>query len=201
MRSADAEVREWIRAGRPVPPPDRVKEDVLRVHAERYGLRVLVETGTYLGDMVECVKGLFERIVTIEISPRLSASARKRFKGSRHVQVLEGDSSRELRRLMLEIDEACLFWLDGHYSGGITARGEKDTPILEELDQILSAPDLGHVVVIDDARCFGTDPSYPTIEELRRFVRERRPNVEIVVENDSIRILPPVGMAPKRTVS
>jgi hypothetical protein len=198
-RTGDLEVRQWIQAGRPVPPPLRVKQDVLRAYAEEYGLRILVETGTYFGDTVEALKGLFGRIYTIEISPALCAYARKRFRGCPHVKVLEGDSGSVLGGVMPEVDEPCLFWLDGHFSGGITARGERDTPINQELEHILGAPDLGHVIVIDDARCFGTDPSYPTLGELVRFVKERRPDVEIVTENDSIRILPVQPPSPRET--
>ena len=190
QRAADAEVRDWIRAGKPVPTPHRVKEDTLRVYAERYGLRMLVETGTYLGDMVEALKDLFGLVYTIELSPVLSANARKRFRDYSHIRVIEGDSGKELQRLMPAIDEPCLFWLDGHYSAGVTARGDKDTPIYEELEGILGAPDLGHVVVIDDARCFGSDPAYPTLAEIARFIEARRSAVTILVENDSIRVLP-----------
>ena len=80
----------------------------------------------------------------------------------------------------------------GHrYSAGDTARGEKDTPICDELAEIFRAPDLGHVIVIDDARCFGSDPAYPTLPALREYVWSRRPHAGIVVEDDSIRITPP----------
>ena len=174
----------------PIPPPHRVKQDTLRFYAESYGLRIFVETGTYLGDMVEALNGIFRRIYTFEINSELSANARRRFKWYSHVRVIEGDSGKELERLMPDIDEPCLFWLDGHYSGGITGRGEKDTPIYEELSHIFAASDLGHVIVIDDARCFGTEPTYPAIEALEQFVKRHRPNAEIVIENDSIRILP-----------
>ena len=91
---------------------------------------------------------------------------------------------------MERLQQPALFWLDGHYSAGDTARGEKDTPLYEELEQILRAPDLGHVIVIDDARCFGSDPAYPTLPALTAYVRSRRPEVEIAVADDSIRITP-----------
>ena len=44
--------------------------------------------------------------------------------------------------------------------------------------------------MIDDARCFGTDPAYPTLEELASFVKQHRPDVRVISENDSIRIFP-----------
>ena len=92
--------------------------------------------------------------------------------------------------LIKKLNEPTLFWLDGHYSAGITSRGEKDTPIYEELGYLLSTSEHGHVIIIDDARCYGTDPAYPDLSELNQFIKSRRPDVEIVVKDDSIRISP-----------
>jgi hypothetical protein len=47
-----------------------------------------------------------------------------------------------------------LFWLDGHFCGGVSAHGDKGTPILEELNLILSHRVKEHVILIDDARLF-----------------------------------------------
>ena len=91
---------------------------------------------------------------------------------------------------MARLDRPALFWLDGHYSAGITARGDRDTPVLDELRHILSAQEARHVIVIDDAREFGVDPGYPTAEELTAFIRSMRPSARINIEDDSIRITP-----------
>lgn len=187
---AELEVAEWESAGRPVPPPHVVKQRTLRAYSEKYGLRTLVETGTFWGDMVSAMRGSFDRIYSIELSEELHANALERFKDAPNVELIHGDSAVELGRLMPRLDRPALFWLDGHYSAGVTARGEKDTPIFEELAHIFGAQDLGHVILIDDARCFGTDPEYPTIDELDAFVRASRPHVDISVEDDSIRITP-----------
>ena len=182
---------EWERQGRPVPPPHVAKQRVLRGYAERYHLKIFVETGTYRGDMVEALKPLFHKIYSIELGGDLFEKARRRFKRDAHVELIHGDSGKELGRIMERLTEPALFWLDGHYSAGDTARGEKDTPIYEELDQILRAPDLGHVIVIDDARCLGSDPAYPTLPALRAYVLSRRPHAGIAVADDSVRITPP----------
>ena len=178
------------RSDAPVPPPHVVKQRVLREYAERYELKVFVETGTYRGDMVQAMKPLFDKIYSIELGDELFAKAQRRFEQDTHVELIHGDSGKELGRIMERLQQPALFWLDGHYSAGDTARGEKDTPLYEELEQILRAPDLGHVIVIDDARCFGSDPAYPTLPALRAYVRSRRPEVEIAVADDSIRITP-----------
>jgi hypothetical protein len=91
---------------------------------------------------------------------------------------------------MHKLSQPALFWLDAHYSEGVTARGDKDTPIYEELHLILNAGDIGHVIIIDDARCFGTDPAYPSKEELVEFIRSKKSNVDIAVLDDSIIITP-----------
>jgi hypothetical protein len=185
-----AVIRKWARNGRTVPPPHIFKQRVLRNSAKKFGLKILVETGTYSGDMVEAMKGRFDRIYSIELCKELFEKAKKRFQAEGTVELIHGDSGTELGRLIGRIDRPTLFWLDGHYSGGITARGDKDTPIYEELSHILDAPDKGHVIVIDDAWCFGVDPAYPSIEELSDFIKSKRPNTNIIVEDDSIRITP-----------
>ncbi|HVF66629.1 MAG TPA: glycosyltransferase [Pyrinomonadaceae bacterium] len=187
-RAEENEVAEWERGGRPAPPPHLVKERVLRRYAKRYGLGVLVETGTYLGDMVEAMKPYFDKIYSIELSEELYERAKARFDGDGHVELINGDSGKVLGEVMKGLTRPALFWLDGHYSAGITAKGETDTPVYEELRQILEARPLGHVVIIDDARLFGSDPDYPTVEALKEFVGSRSEGV-IQVEDDSIRIV------------
>ena len=71
------------------------------------------------------------------------------------------------------------FWLDGHYSHGISFRAEKDTPIKEELAAIEEAlPNLDSIaVLIDDVRCFYPDEftslnDYPQVDYLVDWARK-----------------------------
>ncbi len=187
------ELSGWERRGRPLPPPHRVKQTVLKQLARQHGLTVFVETGTFDGDMVDALKGCFSRIYSIELSPRLHERAKMWFRSRSHIRLLQGDSATILSSLVETLTVPALFWLDAHYSAGNTARGEVDTPILAELAHILDAPDLGHVIVIDDARAFGRDPAYPTLDDLCDFIRARRKNVQITVEGDSVRVVPGPG--------
>lgn len=189
-RRDEKAMQEWRKAGCPIPPPHRVKQAVLRQYARRYRLTVLVETGTYYGDMVNAMTYAFRQIYSIELSEDLFKRAQKRFGDKAHIELICGDSAKVLPSVLNQLSEPALFWLDGHYSGGPTARGAEDTPILAELDQILAMPDIGHVIVVDDARCFGADAAYPTLEALKEYVLARRPNVRYAVEGDSIRIAP-----------
>lgn len=182
--------RFWVAAGCPTPPPPKAKQDVLIQYAREYRLRLFVETGTFHGDTVEAMRELFARIISVELDTELHQQNVDRFRGYRHIELIRGDSGQVLERILPLIGEPALFWLDGHYSGVGTARGETDTPVLKELGHILTDSAFCHVVIIDDARCFGTDPAYPSLPSLVEFVRSRKNRVSITVANDSIRILP-----------
>lgn len=178
---------KWILYGRPDPPPHLFKRRIIKEYAKRFGLDIFVETGTYLGDMVYGQKGFFKELYSIELDPTLCSKARKRFSRFSHVHILCGDSGKVLPELLVSIKKPCLFWLDAHYSGGITARSNLETPITQELEAILKRT-FDDVILIDDARCFVGQNGYPTLKQLEEFCIERRPNCVFNVENDIIRI-------------
>jgi len=180
--------RAWEKQGRPSPPPHIVKEELIRDYAKKFDTNILIETGTYLGDMVHAMKKSFSRIISFELDQTLAAQAQSRFAKDDHIEVVQGDSGKLIGDYLVAISEPCLFWLDGHYSGGITAKGALETPIKNELTSILSHPVDGHVILIDDARCFTGENDYPTLDELRNFVAEHKPNHKFSVEHDCIRI-------------
>jgi hypothetical protein len=182
-------VLRWVLAGSPPPPPHLIKQRLILRAQSQFKTRIMVETGTLLGDMIEAMKHRFTRLYSIEISPELARKAQQRFAGDSHIQIIENDSAIALKELVPKLEEPALFWLDGHYSGGNTGKGIKETPIMEELDTIL-ASDLPHVILVDDARCFGTEKDYPSLSELESFVRARRSGAHIFTRHDCIHILP-----------
>jgi len=133
-----------------LPSTPFVKTVALRRYAKVFGTRVFVETGTFFGDTTAAVADLFERCYTIELSPELYTRAQKRFAGTPHVICVNGDSSAELARVLEDVHEPALFWLDAHASGGVTADGGFD-PIMQELGTIFRHRIKGHVVLVDDA--------------------------------------------------
>lgn len=182
----------WLDKGRPCPPPDLVKQSVVKEYAGRFKLGTLVETGTYLGYMVDAVKDTFRRIYSIELEEALFRRVAKKFSRYGHISILQGDSGEVLSRLLGSLHEPCLFWLDAHHSSGAafkTARGKLETPIVAELSQVLSHPGAAdHVILIDDAREFTGSNDYPTIAELERIVLGLQPGFTVEVRDDIIRI-------------
>lgn len=178
---------KWQVNGCPAPPPHLVKQMAIREYQQKYATKILVETGTYQGDMVEAQKKYFERVISIELGVDLCEKARKRFRHDKNVTILQGDSGKVLPGILPTLGEPGIFWLDGHFSAGVTAKGEKDCPIFAEVDAILADKKLDHILLIDDARCFNGEGDYPTIAELTRHINEKNKNYRVEVKNDIIR--------------
>lgn len=178
-------ISKWIKQGKPMPVPHAIKQKMIADYREKHDIKTLVESGTYIGDMVWAQQYNFEKIYSIELSKDFVKQARKRFKKKEHIQIIQGDSGKIMHTLIKELHEPALFWLDGHYSAGDTARGDKDCPIIEEVKAILSS-EIEHILLIDDARYFTGQRDYPTIEALTMFIKNQYPATEMHVENDSI---------------
>jgi hypothetical protein len=69
--------------------------------------------------MVEAMRKHFDRIYSIELSRDYHDAATKRFAAYRHIDLLLGESSEVLRGIVERLDRPALFWLDGHFSGGM----------------------------------------------------------------------------------
>lgn len=171
-------------------PSPQYKQALVIEHAERYNIRTLIETGTYLGDMITAAREHFDCIYSIELSEALYGRAITRFWGDTRLKLYHGDSAKLLPEILATIHSPCLFWLDAHASGGDTVRGIKVTPILEELAAILTHHIANHVVLIDDARGFVGANDYPMLDEVQVLARRNRPNLSFSVENDIIRLCP-----------
>lgn len=186
--SAYKKVFLWKLQGKPIPPPHVVKQEAVKDYARRFNVRILIETGTFMGEMIDAVLNTFSEIVSIEFDPALALRAQKKFSKHSHVRILQGDSGKVLPEIMARINNPCLFWLDAHYSGGVTAKSDLETPIVRELSVLLEHPCLDHVILIDDAREFTGQNNYPLLEEVRNLIAAKRPDWIMQVKDDIIRI-------------
>jgi len=177
----------WFCSGRRGPLPARAKRALLRDYGRRFGLKTLVETGTYLGDTVAALVHDFSQIYSIELAPDLARRAGERFRAVPHVKIVAGDSATVLPQLLASVSESSLFWLDGHYSGGITARGPIATPVIGELRAIFAHPIQSHIVLIDDASWVGTQLTCNGLDDLLSLIRSTRPGWTVEVRDDVIR--------------
>jgi hypothetical protein len=164
------ELMDWRRRRYGAPSPNFIKHHVLL----RNGLAgaTWVETGTYHGDSTAALARVARRVVSLEPSTDLFATAQTRFRGVPNVELLNATSEQAFPRLLPQLAGAVCFWLDGHFSGGHTFKGPNDTPILAELAAI--GENLHRweaaVVLVDDLRLFTGGVHvygpYPPIDDL-----------------------------------
>lgn len=182
------QIDAWERNGKPSPPPHIIKVRTVKKYRDLTGYSVFVESGTFMGDMIKSQLDNFDKIYSIELSETYWKRAKKTFEKNKHVNLLQGDSGEVMNLLIKDINSSAIFWLDGHYSGGDTAKGSKFCPIYEELNAIFTSIDK-HCLLIDDARLFNGADDYPTLDELKGFILKNRPTANINVEADTISVL------------
>lgn len=140
------------------------------------GEETWVETGTYLGQTTAFLAQFGSEVVSIEPSLIHFENAQNRFRNIGNIKLVFGYSEEQLEKIMLtfiknDVSDVS-FWLDGHYSGGTTVQGNKETPIREELSVISRyKTQLKSVsVMIDDVRNFNPSliqfMNYPKLSEL-----------------------------------
>jgi len=145
--------------------------DLIKKIAAENSIQVFFETGTYLGNTVFGVKDFFEEVYSVELSEQLSRLARQRFVRDGHVRIINEDSSIALESFIKDLQRPAIFWLDAHYSAGITAKGKLQTPVRDELRAIFSNPLKSHYVLIDDVKDFNGQNDYPTVAEILEMVQ------------------------------
>lgn len=200
-RFAFQTLARWMRTGWELPLPNVLKHPILVRYARDHRLTVLIETGTFLGDTPWALRHLFQEIRTIELSSDLALAAEQRFKPFPHIHVHRGNSATILPTLVESLHQPALFWLDGHFSGGITAGIANPSPIRDEIRVIITKCPVRFVILIDDARAFGSDPAYPSLDELQRMVAELLPGADFTMSNDMIAIVPNGSRCPSGSPS
>lgn len=182
---------DWVRLGCTGLAPPPIKRKIIRAYLKKYKLTQFIETGTHLGDTLAYIAQDQEiQCHSIELSRRLHEQAVDRFKNWPNANVCFGDSGQVLPKLIQDISAPTLFWLDGHYSGGVTAKGRLNTPISAELQAILSCSLAGeHIILIDDIRCFDGTQDYPYLDQLLAAVRAKGLH-QYEVSADILRLTP-----------
>ena len=167
---------QWRLCDFEAPSPHFIKRAVLL----RNGLpeSTGIETGTYLGDTTRFLSKRSRFVYSLEPEPTLFSNAEARFKGTDNVRIINGTSETILPSLLPTINGNVSFWLDGHYSAGLTFKGPQDTPIADELSCIIkNIPHFSRVcVLIDDVRLFvdnsNENSGYPPLDFLVTWAKD-----------------------------
>jgi hypothetical protein len=179
----------WKLRGKPIRSPHLLKQRTVREYGEKYGLRILIETGTYYGEMISAVKNSFDRIYSIEKDPALAHRAARIFALDSKIKILEGDSQQVLPALLKSLAQPALFWLDAGYYGWAGLESDKRR-LSVELESILRHPVKGHIVLMDDAHGLDGKNGALTLAELKSRIHSEFPGHYAEVKYDILRITP-----------
>lgn len=167
----DEEFRNWTERKYAAPSPNLVKRQVIL----RNGIpnAIWIETGTYKGDTSALLAKHSKAVYTIEPADALYEAAKVRFSSTPNVTVIKGTSEEVFPELIPKLSGEVNFWLDGHYSTGVTFQGAKDSPIMEELACIeQNLRNFSKIVILIDDIRYCVNPSvhefsgYPKLDTL-----------------------------------
>jgi len=149
------------------PAPFQIKKNYLIRNGIEHA--IWVETGTYLGETTKALAKKSLLVYSIEPADKLFSFSETRFRKNHKIELLHGTSEDQFPKLLSGLKNSINFWLDGHFSGDITFKGEINSPIITELSLIaMHVKRWDRVVIfIDDIRLFGQAHSgYPTLDYL-----------------------------------
>jgi hypothetical protein len=175
----------WVYQDFNLPAPQRVKTRVLQRNAFVEGN--WIETGTYLGDTTRFLAKTFPNLIVTSLEPdfTLFSFNKSRLSKFHNIKLVNSTSENSLSDIVSNETGTVNFWLDGHFSGDITFKGQIYSPILEELNIIeRNISRLKVCVFIDDIRDFTGDEQtgYPSKNKLVDWAN--RNNCEWHIEMD-----------------
>ncbi len=169
-------IKYYISGKNDAVPPAGYKHKIIKKYQRLYQCDTLIETGTFLGQTVQRTHKKFSQTFSVEIQPELYERNRKKFMKNKDVHLYLGDCIMELPKMIKDANpdkHKFLFWLDGHFSYGITGRGIKDDPIIESLDIIFDfMKGKKYVILVDDARTFTGNGDEPALEMLLSNIKK-----------------------------
>ena len=172
--------------------PASIVLELTRIHP----IGFFVETGTFKGETTLWAATHFDHVHTIELSPALFERNTQTFSRVSNITPHLGDSRSKLPVVLDTMGEQPgLFWLDGHWSSGVTAGAEDECPLLDEL--ALLAHRSEDLILIDDARFFlGAPPAphdpacWPTLADIVHALPRQGGESFVQIIDDVIFVVP-----------
>ena len=124
-----------------------IPRELTLVLKKRHGLDYFFETGTLVGHTAQWASEHFKEVVTVDINQNLKSAG--------NIFACSGDSAEYLKGYRFL--QPHLFWLDAHTNDVCR--------VLEEI-QAINDSGLRHVILVDDARLFGTLPAWPSKQKV-----------------------------------
>lgn len=169
-------------------PPNEFKYYLVATYQKRFGYKTLVETGTFHGGMATWNINNFDRIVSVELGKDLYEENKSRFAAFPKVELINGDSAHVMSSIVAGINEPAIYYLDAHHFCWSDVKGDKESPILEEIDAIMNGAKSDYIILIDDSRQLQW-----YMEErggVNKVLNDLLPKYEIMIVDDMLSIIP-----------
>ncbi|MGA2435367.1 MAG: hypothetical protein ABSG25_08780 [Bryobacteraceae bacterium] len=152
---------------------------------KKYFNEILIETGSFEGHGIQAALDAgFKTVYSIELSERFYNFCKNKFKDNPYVNLVFGDSSIMLKEVLKNINSKCTIFLDGHFSGGETSKGLKNSPLIEELEAIKQHIIKNHIILIDDLRDWIISPDCDfNVDILKQKILEINPKYKFIIED------------------
>jgi len=167
-------------------------ENHVRFLKNKMDLDTFVEGGTYTGGTALLMSDFFHKVYTIEKSDDMYEIANKNIDARHNITLLKGDTREHLEKIVSE-NNNLLFWLDAHWSCGLTYGENDECPLIQELE-IIFAQQKNFAILIDDARQFLAPPpephkyyNWPSLKEIINVLPQ---GFSITVFEDVIYLVP-----------
>ncbi len=134
---------------------DPIFEASVRGLVRWFGIKTVIETGTWRGYTARKMAEFVDMVHTIEAHPVTAALARETLAGVENAVVHEGDSGKLLEGIAVRPEAPILFFLDAHW--------QEQWPLFEELDGIAEYGE-PCVIVIHDCQVPGKDFGFDTYD-------------------------------------
>lgn len=147
---------------------------------KKYPNEYFIETGSYFGGgILLAIEAKFKNIISIELSEKYYNICKENFKQHDNVHLYLDSSEKTLKDILKDIDKPITFWLDGHYSGGDTGRGELISPLMLELEEIGNHHIKNHTILIDDLRLWKKPDVDFDVEDIINKLKDINPSYVI----------------------
>lgn len=170
--------------------------DIFNFFKEKYAIKTFFETGTYMGSTSIRSASMFNKVITVELNNELFKKALEKFENLqlKNIIIYNNNSENIIKDYCNNAKESTVFWLDAHYSAGVTSGKDVPSPLLTELKSIMNS-ELEHFIIVDDVRfiCINMSDSihrYPSIIEITDAVKECGSKYEISIFNDCLFLIP-----------
>jgi len=178
---------------------------------EAASFRAFVETGTGLGQTIINMAEQFNELHTIEIKQEFfEASCLVAPRAKAPIHFYHGPSEKVLPEILMRLKGPTVFFLDAHWSGQDTGRGDVHVPLLLELRALNTLFHHRALVILDDFRLFApgegrevceVDWSPISVEAVHSVLRPERITHAVVVGDRYVVVLRKVPLAGSASAS